>query len=146
MQMSIQIFSMYGGGSPFGRRRTGTGHLRLALMWLLVFSPAMAQSGAYFRNDGQQIAMGNPQVELAFSAATGGLLNLVDKSTDTDFLNQKNAYWNGFTFSYTAPGSTALQYGGGYLAQSVTFTPENTSNGIQVAVQFSNFIVNGSSL
>ena len=115
-------------------------------MWAFVFSPAMAQPGAYFKNTGQQITMGNAQVELAFSAATGGLLNLVDKTTGTNFLNQNNAYWNGFTFSYTAPGSTALKYGGGYLAQSVTFTPEYTSNGIRAAVQFSNFVFNGSPL
>jgi hypothetical protein len=106
----------------------------------------MAAGGAYFQNSGRQVLVGNSQIELAFSATNGGLLNLVDKATGQDFIVQKNAYWNGFTFSYIAPGNSTLQYGSGALAQSVTFTPATTSTGIQVTIQFNKFFVNASAL
>ena len=90
--------------------------------------------------------MMNAQIGLAFSASNGGFVNLIDKATGQDFLPQKNAYWNGFTFSYITPGNTNLQYGGGYLAPSVTFTPVTTATGIQVTIQFNKFDVNASPL
>jgi hypothetical protein len=106
----------------------------------------MAAGGAYFQNSGRQVLVGNSQIELAFSATNGGLLNLVDKATGQDFIVQKNAYWNGFTFSYIAPGNSTLQYGNGAMAQSAAFTPTTTSTGIQVTIQFNKFVVNSSAL
>jgi hypothetical protein len=108
---------------------------------LLAFSvgPVVAASGAYFQESGQTVTAGNAAIQLVFNAANGGLVNLIDQSTGQDFLAQKNAYYNGFTFAYITPANSTLQYAGGYLAQSVTFTPVNTSTGIQVTIQFSKF-------
>lgn len=108
--------------------------------------PLLAAGGAYFQNSGQQVVVGNSQIELAFSSTNGGLLNLVDKATGQDFLVQKNAFWNGFTFSYITPGNNTVQYANGALAQSVTFTPATTSTGIQVKIQFNKFVANSSAL
>ena len=122
--------------------------IRIVLACGLAASATVAesQSGAYFRNSGGQALMGNAQIELAFNAANGVLLNITDKTTGQSFLTQQNVYWNGFTFSYTAPGKPALQYASGALAQAVTFTPASTANGIQVTIQFAKFAVNGSPL
>ena len=70
----------------------------------------------------------------------------MDKATGQDFLVQKNAYWNGFMFTYITPGNSTLQYAGGSFAQSVSFSPATTSTGIQVTIQFNRFVVNASAL
>ena len=120
--------------------------LLVLLVCVLAGCPLKADGGAYFQHSGQQVLAGNSRIQLAFNAANGGLVNLIDEATGQDFLPQKNAYWNGFVFSYVMPGSSAVQYGGGFLAQSVTFTPTTTATGIQVSVQFNRFVVNSSPL
>jgi len=112
---------------------------RELLLVALSVGPLIAASGAYFQESGQTVTAGNPAIQLVFNPANGGLLNLVDQATGQDFLPQKSANYNGFAFSYVTPSNSTAQYGGGYLAQSVTFTPVTTSNGIQVTIQFSKF-------
>lgn len=119
----------------------------LAFAFLLAGLPAAAATGAYFKNSGQQVVVGNAQIELAFSSTNGGLLSLVDKATGQDFIVNKDPYWRGFIFTYVTPDNSALQYYcSGYFAQAVTLTPATTSSGIQLTIQFNHFVVNASAL
>lgn len=117
-----------------------------ALVFLPVPRPATAAGGAYFTNSGQQVLMGNSQIELVFSTANGGLVRLTDEATGHDFLSAKQVTWNGFTYAYTTPSNPASQYGGGFLAQEISFTPATTSAGITVTIQYGKFVSNGNPL
>src|SRR5438874_720662 len=90
---------------------------RIALFGASLSSPVLA-GGAYFQTTATQVIAGNANVELVFSKPYGSLVNLMDKTTGHDLITQKTAGYNGFIFSYTTPGSTALRAASGFMARS----------------------------
>ena len=111
---------------------------------LLVSCPASAIEKTYFTEDDDYIYIGNQYLELVFKKSDGELYGIKQKSTNTEFVKEKDAWWSLYDFVYYEDNKA--KYVGGWLSNSFKYSSRNISDGIALDLSWNGFAIDGTSL
>ena len=104
----------------------------------------VACGDAYVTEDAQYVYIGNQQLEIVFQRSDGELYAIKNKSTNTDFMHEKNAWWSLYDFLYYKDDQP--KYVGGWLSQSFSYSSRTVADGVALDLYWNAFTVDGGSL
>src|SRR5215218_10362117 len=104
----------------------------------LIANVCLSQS---FSVDNSYINIGNDSIQFKFQKLDGELYSLVDKTTSTEFIKEKNTNWSLFYLRVKINGGDAIV--GGWVGNNFTYDTIKKANSITLNLHWASFQNNG---